>query len=66
MLMLRVGVKNSDGDMAPDKAIADAYGNHFKIPLDFELLESRMPFLQSVFGDRLKYELTFNECTWVI
>ena len=27
----------------------------------FELLESHMPFLQSALGDRLEYELTFND-----
>ena len=30
-------------------------------PLDFELLESHMPFYQSALGDRLEYELTFND-----
>ncbi len=46
---------------AKDTAVAKAYGNRFYIPLDFELLESHMPFFQSAFGDRLEYELTFNE-----
>lgn len=44
-----------------DVAVAKAYGNRFYIPLDFELLESHMPFFQSAFGDRLEYELTFND-----
>ena len=34
--------------------------------LDFELLESHMPFYQSALGDRLEYELTFNDCSRVI
>ena len=46
---------------AKDTAVAKAFGNRFYIPLDFELLESHMPFFQSAFGDRLEYELTFNE-----
>ena len=46
---------------AKDVAVAKAYGNRFYIPLDFELLESHMPFFQSAFGDRLEYELTFND-----
>ena len=35
-------------------------------PLDFELLESHMPFCQSALGDRLEYELTFNDYSRVI
>lgn len=46
---------------AKEVAVAKAYGNRFYIPLDFELLESHMPFFQSAFGDRLEYELTFND-----
>ena len=42
------------------------YGNRFYIPLDFELLESHMPFHQSSFSDRLEYELTFNSYNRVI
>ena len=49
-----------------DDAIAKAFGNRFYIPLDFELLESHMPFYQSAFGDRLEYELTFNNYSQVI
>ena len=29
---------------AQDKAIADAYGNKFIIPLDFEMLDSAAPY----------------------
>ena len=35
-------------------------------PLDLELLESHMPFFQSALGDRLEYELTFNDYSCVI
>ena len=53
-----------DGDKstsnAQDKAIADAYGNKFIIPLDFEMLDSAAPYYQAGFGNRLCYKLTFN------
>ena len=37
---IRVGARNGDSGVAADKAIADASGDRFFIPLDFELLES--------------------------
>ena len=58
---IRIGAGNKDETVAADKAIADAFGNRFYIPLDFELLEGHMPFYQSALGDRLEYELTFND-----
>ena len=65
MLKHRVGARNATAD-AGDKAVADAYKNRFCIPLDFELLESHMPFYQAGLGDRLEYELTFNDYNKVI
>ena len=41
---IRVGAGNGDTSVAGDEAIADALGNRFFIPLDFELLESQMSF----------------------
>ena len=49
-----------------DEAIATVFGNKFCIPLDFEILESAMPFYQSSLSSRLSYELTFNEYKRVI
>ena len=49
-----------------DQAIATAFGNRFCIPLDFELLETHMPFYQDGLGDRLEYEITFNDYNKVI
>ena len=49
-----------------DAAVAAAYGKRFYTPLDFELLSSAMPFYQSGLGDRLEYELTFNDYSRVI
>ena len=34
--------------------------------MDFELLKSHMPFYQSALGNRLEYELTFNNYKRVI
>lgn len=64
-LALRVGAANGVAVLA-DQIIAATYGNRFYIPLDFELLESHMPFYQSGLGDRLEYELTFNDYSRVI
>lgn len=65
MLKHRVGADNASEDKE-DQAIAKAYGNRFCIPLDFELLETHMPFYQAGLGDRLEYELTFNDYNNVI
>ena len=48
------------------RAIAKVYANRFCIPLYFELLEIHMPFYQTELGDRLEYELTFNDYDKVI
>ena len=65
MLKHRVGAGDAAADKE-DQAIAKAYGNRFCIPLDFELLETHMPFYQAGLGDRLEYELTFNDYHKVI
>ena len=61
----RVGAANA-ANVAADRAISDAYGNRFFVPLDFELLESHIFFHQAALGDRLEYELTFNDYSRVI
>ena len=63
---LRVGAEDANRAVVEDSTISTAYGNRFYIPLDFELLESHMPFYQSALGDRLEYELTFNDYKRVI
>ena len=65
MLRHRVDAGDATADKE-DQAIAKAYGNRFCIPLDFELLETHMPFYQAGLGDRLEYELTFNDYNKVI
>ena len=44
-----------------DKGTADTYGNKFIIPLDFEMLDSAMPYYQAGLRNRLNYELLFND-----
>jgi hypothetical protein len=63
---LRIGAADGNDSKLPDKAIADTFGTRYYIPLDFELLETHMPYYQSGLGDRLEYELTFNEYSRVI
>ena len=65
-IKLRINVGNKDATNAQDKAIADAYGNKFIIPLDFEMLESAAPYYQAGLRNRLCYELTFNDYNRVI
>ena len=59
---IRIGAGNEDSSVAADKAIADAFGDRFFIPLDFELF---MPCYQSALGGRQEYELT-NDYSRVI
>ena len=49
-----------------DSAIAKAYRNWFYILLDFELLESHMPYYQAALGDRLEFEIVTNRYDRVI
>ena len=60
-IKLRINAGNKDATNAQDTAIADAYGNKFIIPLDFEMLHSAAPYYQAGLGNRLGYELTFND-----
>ena len=66
-IKLRINAGNKDATNVQDKAIhADAYGNKFIIPLDFEMLDSAAPYYQAGLGNRLCYELTFNDYNRVI
>ena len=60
-IKLRIKDGNKDATSVQDKAIADAYGNKFIIPLDFEMLDSAAPYYQAGLGNRLCYELTSND-----
>ena len=60
-IKLRINAGDKNASNAQDKAIADVYGNKFIIPLDFEMLDSAALYYQAGLGNRLCYELTFND-----
>ena len=60
-IKLRINAGDKNTANAQDKAIADAYRNKFIIPLDFEMLDGAAPYYQAGLGNRLCYELTFND-----
>ena len=41
-MKLQINAEDKDSRNAQDAAIANAYGNKFMIPLDFEMLDSMM------------------------
>ena len=65
-IKLRINAGDKNASNAQDKAIADAYGNKFIIPLDFEMLDSATCYYQAGLGNRLCYKLTFNDYSRVI
>ena len=60
-IKLRINAGDKNAGNTRDKAIADAYGNKFIIPLDFEMLDSAVPYYQAGLRNRLCYEITFND-----
>ena len=60
-IKLRINAGDKSTSNVQDKAIADVYRNKFIIPLDFEMLDSAAPYYQAGLGNRLCYELTFND-----
>ena len=65
-MKLRINTADKSAGNAKDKAISDAYGHKFIILLDFEMLESVMPYYQAGLGNRLCYEITTNYYNRVI
>ena len=65
-IKLRINAGDKSTSNAQDKTIADAYGNKFIIPLDFEMLDSAAPYYQAGLRNRLCYELTFSDYNRVI
>ena len=59
-IKLRINAGDKNASNAKDKAIADAYGNKFIIPLDFEMLDRAAPYYQAGLVNRLCYEITLN------
>ena len=60
-MKLRINAGDKDAEVVREKAIADAYRNMFIISLDFEMLDSLAPYYQAGPGNRLCYEITFND-----
>ena len=60
-IKLRINAGDKNAGNKQDKAIADAYGNKFIIPLDFEMLDSAAPCYQAGLRNRLCYKITFND-----
>ena len=65
-IKLRINAADKSAGNARDKAIADTYGNKFVIPLDSEMSDSAAPYYQARLGNRLCYEITFNDYNQVI
>ena len=65
-IKLRINTGDKSAGNRKDSAIADAYGNKFIIPLDFEMLGSAMPYYQVGLGNRLCYKIRFNDYNLVI
>ena len=60
-IKLRINAGDKNASNAQDKAFTDAYGNKFITPLDFEMLDGAAPYYQAGLGNRLCYEITFND-----
>ena len=58
---IKLRINAGDKNASNTQDIADAYGNKFIIPLDFEMLDSATLYYQAGLGNRLCYELTFND-----
>ena len=65
-MKLRINAGDPSTTPAKHNAMAEAYGNKFIIPLDFEMLDSAMPYYQAGLRNRLSYELLFNDYNRVI
>ena len=65
-IKLRINASDKSIENNQDKAIADTYGNKFVIPLDFEMLDSALPYYQVELRNTLCYEIMFIEYNRVI
>ena len=65
-IKLRINASDKSAGNKQDNAIAETYWNKFVIPLDFEMLNSALPYYQAGLGNRLCYELTFSDYNRVI
>ena len=55
-IKLRINAGDKNASNTQDKAIADAYGNKFIIPHDFEMLDSAAPYYQPGLGNRAYFQ----------
>ena len=60
-IKLRINASDKSAGNKQDKVIAETYGDKSIIPLDFEMLDSALPYYQAGLGNRLCYEITFND-----
>ena len=65
-MKLQINASNKDATNKGDVGIANTYQNKFIIPLDFEMLDSAMPYHHLGLRNRLLYEITFNNYDRVI
>ena len=65
-MKLRINAGDKSTTPTKDTAMAEAYEHKFIIPLDFEMLDSAMPYYQAGLRNRLSYELLFNDYNRVI
>ena len=65
-IKLRINTGDKMLQTKKDNSIAGAYENKFIIPLDFEMLDSALPYYQAGLRNRLCYEITFNDYNRVI
>ena len=60
-MKLRINAGDKNAAIAQDDAIAISYRDRLIIPLDFEMLDSVLPYYQAGLRNRLCYEITFND-----
>lgn len=53
-------------DNSKDKTVASIFKNRFCVPLEFELLNTHLPFYPGALSERLSYELRFNRYDQVV
>ena len=63
---MKLRINARDKSTTPTKDNAEAYENKFIIPLDFEMLDSAMPYYQVGLRNRLSYEFKLNDYNRVI
>ena len=60
-MKLRINAGDKSTSNKRDTAVANAYRNKLVIPLDFEMLDTALPYYQVGLRNRLCYEITFND-----